>query len=208
MSNDKDIFRKVPYGDKDVDEFLTIDTGDEMKKPFWKTPVKDWGVVNFLEDKVGGVGEDVLKNLGDVVLKGEPIHKAVLDVVLGDNEAIPKSKFSTEDIGKLMGLAEKDQRTIEQEMKLADLENQDRANAREAERARLKSGDKFIARFTYILALLMIAGSFTLLGMLLFVEVPDENETLVNVAFGVMFTTGLASVFQYYFGSTESTNSK
>lgn len=169
-----------------------------MKKPFWKTPVKDWGVVNFLQEKGADIGGDLVQNITDVVLRGESPVKAVADVIRGDGG----KKLTQEDMAKAMELASSLERQLEHEEKMQELENADRENARAMEKVRLQSGSAFIKRFTYILAILLIAGAFVMLGIITFTEIPEGNKTLFNVAFGYIWGS-FSTVIAYYFGDNE-----
>lgn len=55
-----------------------------------------------------------------------------------------------------------------------------------------------------IIALIIIIGSFSYLIMLLFIKVPKENETMINVITGGVILGGIGAVIGYYFGSSKT----
>lgn len=179
-----------------------------MSKPFWKTAVKDWGVINFVQDKIGEPLKDsVLTEIAGQVARSNPIGAVVMDLIQGDTKL--NDKFTKDDFAEINRRAKVDQKVIDAEIELAKIELQmrqatleDRANARDAEAVRMKSDSAIIRHFTYIIAIILLVGAFGLLGILIFKDVPDENMTLFNVAFGYVFGA-FTSVIAYYFGDTD-----
>lgn len=62
--------------------------------------------------------------------------------------------------------------------------------------------------FVIGLAAFSVLMGFALVIMLFFVTVPEGNKTLIDVAFGALITTGVVSIFNYYFGSSKGSSYK
>jgi succinate-acetate transporter protein len=54
------------------------------------------------------------------------------------------------------------------------------------------------------IALSMVFLSFSFLFALLFVEIPKENENMINIVAGAVLVSGLAQIVGFYFGSSKS----
>lgn len=59
-----------------------------------------------------------------------------------------------------------------------------------------------------VLAILIILGGFSFIGVLLIAPIPPENKDLVNIVIGGVFTGTVASVANYYFGSSKNETDK
>jgi amino acid transporter len=59
----------------------------------------------------------------------------------------------------------------------------------------------------YILGALIVLGFFTLLGLLIFKEVPAENNDVLNLAIGALIS-GFATVVGYFYGSSAGSAAK
>jgi hypothetical protein len=83
---------------------------------------------------------------------------------------------------------------------LQKLSNDDRASARQREMV--------VKDVTPRLLILFITlGFFGILGFMLLFEVPEKNQTILNVMLGSLGTAWLAGVY-YYFGSSTSSDRK
>jgi len=166
-----------------------------MGKGIFKTAFKDWGVVNFLQDKVGKSAGDIAKNVGDVVLKGESPVKAVMDIIRGEGG----TRLTQKDIMKAVELAEKDMERYQMELEFEKLHNEGVANARDAEIRRLQSSDNALTRnMNTIIALTVIIGYFLIVGLVVFQEISPESRRLVDIAFGAIGSS-LVTIIGYYF---------
>lgn len=165
------------------------------RKPFYKTAFSDWGLVNFLQDKVGDKAGDIAKNVAEVVLMGESPVKAVMDIVRGDNSG----KFSQEDILKAMDLAEKDFERYKQEVELEKLYNEGVSNARSAELDRMRLSENWVTRnMNTIIALVVIVGYFGLVTMVIFTTIEPSAQRILDIAFGTI-SGALLTIIGYYF---------
>jgi len=59
----------------------------------------------------------------------------------------------------------------------------------------------------YVLGALIVLGFFTLLGILIFVQVPTGNNDVLNLAIGALIT-GFATVIGYFYGSSAGSAAK
>ena len=77
------------------------------------------------------------------------------------------------------------------------------ADARAMQVAAIRHGNNFTRNFVYYYAsaLLLIAMGMTF--MLFFLEIPERNASIINMAYGVIFTVGLYGSFTFFFGDTE-----
>ena len=89
------------------------------------------------------------------------------------------------------------------DLKDFELEMQDVQNARNSEMIRMQaSKNAFTRNMNTILAASIILGAFGLVGVLIFTDdIGGNSQTLVNVAFGAIFTA-FTTVTGYYFGKS------
>lgn len=158
---------------------------------------KNWGIVNFLQKKVGKAGGDIAKNIGDVVLKGESPLKAVMDVIRGSEQ-----QFSGADVLEAQELLERDLAMYEKEIRLEELENEDRQRASQQFEMMQKSDSWIVKHFVVILATIVIVFGFSMVGTLIFKEIPEGNRTLFTAAFGYVLGA-VSTVVIFFFGDND-----
>ena len=59
----------------------------------------------------------------------------------------------------------------------------------------------------YVLGIFLVLGFFTLLGLLIFQEVPTQNNDILTIAIGALIT-GFATVVSYFYGSSAGSAAK
>jgi len=59
----------------------------------------------------------------------------------------------------------------------------------------------------YVLGVLIVAGFFTLLALLIFKAVPESNNNVLNLAIGALIS-GFATVIGYFYGSSSGSAAK
>ena len=91
---------------------------------------------------------------------------------------------------------------------LIKLDYEDRKSARHLQEVALQQTDLFSKRFLYYLAIGVFLFSATIVMMLFFIEIPDENRDIVNFILGVVIGTGLTSIFNFFFGSSQGSKDK
>lgn len=147
----------------------------------------------FAETKVGkllkNVGSPILEMVGNVI-PGADIISNVIDMVMGD-KTLPEHKKA-----EIL-------RELEIELKVAEIEANDRANARNREIEVLKSGGNNY--FQYLVGLFILIGYGAIIYVVLFEDVKDK-ELFYFIA-GNVFAFG-ASVVSYYFGTSKSSADK
>ena len=91
-------------------------------------------------------------------------------------------------------------------LELESLIMQDRASARQREIEITKvTGTRDIN--LYIMAWILFAGFFSLLGLLMFHSLPADQSGVIYMLFGSL-STGFGSVVAYFFGSSKSSKEK
>lgn len=159
-------------------------------------PIKEWGVVKFLSKKLPNKAGDIIGNTAEVLTGQKTIFQAVGDVISGSEKDL-----TPEEIAQAYKLAEQDH-----EEYMAELA--DRQDARAMQVQNLKHGDRFTRRFVYWYAGAMTFLIFVILGLLFFVEIPSDNKRIIDMIIGVISGTGLAGIFQYFFGSSQGSKNK
>jgi hypothetical protein len=62
--------------------------------------------------------------------------------------------------------------------------------------------------FTHLLAMSVFGFSAIVVLLLFFVEIPVGNQRIVDMVLGVIVGSGLVSIINYFFGSSESKEKK
>lgn len=163
-----------------------------------KKPIKDWGIVKLFSKHIPNVAGEVVGGLAEVAMGENPIS-VVKDRL---TKTINESKEVSPEIKEML-LTQ-----LEDDLERARLRNEDRADARAMQRTAIIHGNNFTRNFVYYYAsaLLLIAMGMTF--MLFFLEIPERNASIINMAYGVIFTVGLYGSFTFFFGDTEKTKIK
>ena len=95
------------------------------------------------------------------------------------------------------------------DLKKLELENDDRDSARKAHMAIATSPDAhWLEKLTMpILALGTVSLAFLLIGILLFINIPDSQENIIIFALGFI-TSAATQVLSFYFGSSQGSKDK
>jgi hypothetical protein len=101
------------------------------------------------------------------------------------------------------------QKIAELELEYAKLEAQDRDSARKAYAtvATSENATKLEKLVVPILALGVVGLAFTLIGILMFVDTPNDQQQLVIFALGFI-TSAAGQVLSFYFGSSQGSKDK
>lgn len=62
--------------------------------------------------------------------------------------------------------------------------------------------------FVLALAGFTVLMTFVVIILLMFVEVPKENKSIVDMALGILIGTGVVTILTYYFGSSKGSADK
>lgn len=84
----------------------------------------------------------------------------------------------------------------------------DKANARDMQKAALLQNDLFSKRFVYYLALSLIGATILFDYFLLFKEIPTANKDMVNTIAGMLNSGGVIAIVQFFFGSSKGSSDK
>lgn len=156
-------------------------------------PIKDWPIVKLFSKHIPNVAGEVVGGLAEVAM-GESPAKVVRDRI---KRQISDSKEISEEVKAEM------LEQMEDDLARAQMRYADRADARAMQVEAIRHGNSFTRNFVYYYssALLLIAMSMTI--MLFFLEIPEKNASILNMAYGVIFTVGLYGSFSFFFGDTE-----
>ena len=117
---------------------------------------------------------------------------------------------SVEEVAKaIAGDPQAAQKLAELELEYAKLDAQDRDSARKAYSAVATSENstKLEKLVVPILALGVVGLAFTLIGILMFVDTPSDQQQLVIFALGFI-TSAAGQVLSFYFGSSQGSKDK
>jgi len=149
-------------------------------------------IFNKIGDFLGGAGGGIIKNVADVA-----------DQFIQTKEEKAEFKLKLKELDHKI---QQESKQLEADIEKAYLE--DTQSARDMQVAALQQEDKFSKRFIYIFALGLAAATFILIGMLMFVEIPEANRSIVDMAIGALVATGLIQVIQFFFGSSKGSKDK
>jgi len=117
-------------------------------------------------------------------------------------------------VGAIKQLVKKDATISEADKieayKIIELEYADLANARDmqVQIATSEHSTKLGKNFIYYLATGTFIFSSSMVVMLFFVDIPENNRDVINFILGIIVGTGLVGIFQYFFGSSKGSSDK
>lgn len=111
---------------------------------------------------------------------------------------------------------EPDKETLEQwkaaardhEKELIQMVFEDRANARAMQTAALGQSDTFAKRFVYYFATFWSVSSALYIAFITFGEIPEANVRFADTILGFLLGTIVATIVQFFFGSSDSSKQK
>ena len=161
-----------------------------------KTPFKDWGIVNFLQDKLPGAATDIAGAVASIATGGNPA-KVIASLFAGRDE------LSKNDLQKAQQLFIND---LERE-KMIDADRAD-ARAMNTEIATSEYSSWLARNFIYLMSsFLLLAATFFGVA-LIYVEIPPDNRRLVEMFADVFLFAGGVAVIQYFIGRPNLTGFK
>jgi hypothetical protein len=92
--------------------------------------------------------------------------------------------------------------------RVLDAELKDVQNARGMQVEALKQEDKFSKRFLYYLTIYWSVATTFYIAFITFGTIPADNVRFADTCLGFVLGTLIASIFQYFYGSTLSSRSK
>ena len=148
---------------------------------------------------VAGLIENDLAKVADVVVeKGEAYVEKTLGVALK-----PGSELTREDI---LALREKAQAHDEFNSKL---DEESRKRATEMQMKAMDSQDPFVRRFIYWFAMFWsLVSVLYIFGVTFIPFKSDANKDFANIILGFLLGTAVASILQFFYGSSKSSQDK
>ena len=164
-----------------------------------KKPFKDTKFGQFV-NKVKDIG---LSNIN----VNEIIGKASSGNIVGAIASVGKSLIGSkhEKAQELLGELMAQQENYLKEMEMI---YKDKESARDMQKVALQQDDRFAKRFIYYFAFAIFGLSASIIIMLFFVTIPEDNQRIIDMAIGILIGTGLVGVIQFFFGSSEGSKSK
>ena len=142
--------------------------------------------------------------IGAFLTKAAP---GVLDLI---GDTIPGGALIKTLVGSVLPESEKPEfeaALLEYETKEMEMMLNDRQDARAMQIAALEQSDNFSKRFVYYLAAFVMVTMFILMVLLYFVQIPEGNNEIVYMGFGLFL--GIAStVAAFFFGSSSGSKEK
>lgn len=157
-----------------------------------KKKLKNLNFIDFLTKKAPKLGAQAGKLVASIATGGR--SDQIIDLLKG--QVMESNELSEDDKEIIL-------KQMEQDLSEFEMEIEDVQNARISEIERMKaSKNVFTRNMNAILASSIIAGAFGLVGILIFTDdIGGNSQTLVNVAFGAIFTA-FTTVTGYYFGKS------
>ena len=142
--------------------------------------------------KIFGTGAgEILKPVSDI-----------LDGVITNKEEKIKAQAELEKVLNDYMIQKEQMANAAVEMYLKDTQD-----ARSLQKVAIGSEDKFVRRFIYYLALVVLIAALAMMALILTGEIPSENKEFAYMIMGSL-TTSVATILAYCYGSTRGSDSK
>lgn len=142
--------------------------------------------------KIFGTGAgEILKPVSDI-----------LDNVITNKEEKIKAQAELEKVLNDYMIQKEQMANAAVEMYLKDTQD-----ARSLQKVAIGSEDKFVRRFIYYLALVVLIAALAMMALILTGEIPSENKEFAYMIMGSL-TTSVATILAYFYGSTRGSDSK
>lgn len=157
----------------------------------------------FEETKVGSLIKNLAPGFIDMMGDVFPPVKLIKSFISG----IPNlSDEQAKELDKaVMEYELKEYELYLQEMKMT---LDDTADARNMQMAALAQDDKFSKRFIYYLASGSLLFGFTYILLITFANIPDKNQRFADTILGVVITTIIGIIYNFFFGGSKGSNDK
>ena len=146
--------------------------------------------ISFISDLIKDNGEDLVKE-GIKKVTGIDLTK--------------KKELTAEEI-KAIRLAEVELRNLD--FKQLELEMENTNSARDMQKTALNQEDTFSKRFVYYYAIVMTVFTFSYIIAITFVPIPESSVRFADTVLGFLLGVGLASIINYFYGSSSGSKSK
>jgi hypothetical protein len=96
----------------------------------------------------------------------------------------------------------------ESELKEFQIEVDDRKSARDMQIAAINQQDVFVKRFQPYMTSTILVAAAVYIGFITFATIPPDNIRFADTILGFLLGTCLATIFNFYYGSTASSRNK
>lgn len=153
---------------------------------------------------VAKLAENGLSMLGNAVLaKGKEVVEEKLGV------KITEQSFTTDQLVILKQKEiEHEEWLIEAARKDAEMYLRDVQDARDMQKEALKQDDIFSKRFVYYFAMAWSGFAMVYLGLITFINIPQQSIRFVDTVLGFLLGTIVATLLQFFFGSSKQSKAK
>lgn len=124
---------------------------------------------------------------------------AGIKIIIGDLDATPEQRATI--------YSKMDTLTQTSMIRLKDLETQ-REKQYQNDMEAARNSDKFVRRFPFILALIVVVVVLVFDILMFFIEIPNQNRDMVIQTSGVLNTGGFIMIISYFFRSTAASQMK
>lgn len=152
-------------------------------------------LLNLLKGAAPGLATIVAGPLGGAAVSAIANKLGVSDTVAAVTEALQSDPEAAQKLAEI-------------DLKQFQLENEDRASAREMQVAALQQEDWFAKNFLYIFTSVWSVFAMAFFAFASFVPVPDANQRIVDTIIGVLIGTVLTGFFNFFFGSSKGSKDK
>ena len=94
--------------------------------------------------------------------------------------------------------------SLELSIELSQLDNDDRANARDMQIVNLNQSSTFSKTLPGLIAMMCLIFSFAYIGVITFMNIPKDNVRFADTILGFLLGVLISTVVNYYFGSSRS----
>lgn len=159
--------------------------------------IRDWGVVNFLQERVNGQGvaAKVLELAADTVTGGT--FGKVKDFITGSSELTETEKQ--------LALVQLSQ---DHEAYLAELKDRQDARAMTVSINESANSSWFARNFVFLLQSVLVLSAILFGVMLVFVEIPEANRRIVEMFADVFLFAGALTAINFSLGSSGGSKQK
>lgn len=153
---------------------------------------------------VAKLAENGLSLIGNAVLaKGKEVVEEKLGVKLDEQAFTPE---------QLVVLKNKEldheEWLIEAARKEAEMYLRDVQDARDMQKVALQQADVFSKRFVYYFAMAWSGFVAVYLGLVTFINIPQQNIRFVDTVLGFLLGTVVATIIAYFYGSSRQSKAK
>lgn len=145
------------------------------------------------------------KGLGTILDKGADIADRF--ILTNEEKQEFEERQAEREFREVQYEGENYQKELDRSLQYYQIDQKDREDARTLNKVELDQDDKFIRRYRYYLATLIVVACFGCLGYLMFDPNPNRNTDYIMFFAGTL-TSILSIVVSYFFGSSQGSMNK